>query len=463
MLPISTVLLLLSGVLSPVPLKHRVLILSGQNNHDWEWTTPSLRRMLEASERFEVDVTFAPGEALLDAEALSSYSAFVLDYNGERWGTQAEENFLRAVSQGTGVAVIHAANNAFPGWEDYERLVGHCWREGTSHGRFHAFDIEFDDHEHPITRELPDLIAHPDELYHRLAHMHDASFELLATAYSAPDTGGTGEREPMVTTLRYGKGRVFHTPLGHVWPKNEKSRVSHKDPQFQRLVCRGVEWAATGDVAPYEEHVNRLSEEQRAAGWELLFDGSDTSAWRGFRREGFPESGWTVEDGCLKVSGGGGDLMTRRAFGDFEFAFDWKIAKGANSGVMYRVGEDSSASYLTGPEYQIYDDDEHLEGKNTLQSTAALYALYLPEEANPFPPGQFNRGRIVVHEGRVEHWLNGRLVVEGVWGSADWAKRIAASKFAAHPEFASLAQGHFVLQDHGDEVWFRNLKVRALD
>ena len=116
-----------------------------------------------------------------------------------------------------GVAVVHAANNAFDGWVEYEKLVALCWREGTSHGKFHAFDVTITDRDHPITRGFPTSARTPDELYHGLVPMHGVETRVLATAFSSEESGGSGADEPVITVHQYGQGRVFHTPLGHVW------------------------------------------------------------------------------------------------------------------------------------------------------------------------------------------------------------------------------------------------------
>ena len=441
----------------------RVLIVSGANNHDWEWTSPSLKRMLEAGGRFEADVTYDPARTLADRARLARYAAFVLDYNGPRWGEAAEAAFMDAVRSGTGVVVIHAANNAFPGWTEYEELVGDLWRDGTGHGRFHAFDVTILEREHPITRGLFDLRAHPDELYHDLVRAPGANHRVLATAWSAEATGGTGEAEPMITVGSFGEGRVFHTPLGHVWRDNEASRASHSDPQFQTLVRRGTEWAARGDVIDAAPALNRLSEAEQAGGWKLLFDGTSTAGWRGYRAEQFPEQGWKVEDGALicLAAGGGGDIVTTAKYGDFELEFDWRVSAKANSGVIYRVDEEGSATYVSGPEYQVLDDGYFTE-PSPMQSAAALYALAAAENTKPRPVGSFNRGKIVVNGWNVEHWLNGELILTCDLASEDGRARIAASKFASMPLFAKFARGHIALQDHGNEVAYRNLKLREL-
>ena len=226
---------------------------------------------------------------------------------------------------------------------------------------------------------------------------------------------------------------------------------------------RGTEWAATGDVTRAAHDVNTLTAAEREAGWELLFDGTATDAWRGYKQEGFPDTGWNVEDGALRVvaDGGGGDIITKRAFEDFEFAFQWKVAPGANSGVIYRVSEERGNSWESGPEYQILDDAEHSDADATT-TAGALYALYAAAGKDLAQPGTWNRGRILVIGNHVEHWLNGQRVVSGELASEDWKARVAESKFSSMPLFGRVTVGHLALQDHGDDVWYRGLKVRDL-
>jgi type 1 glutamine amidotransferase len=458
-------------VLTPALAQQReripVLIVSGANNHDWEYTSPSLERMLEASGLFDATITTDPAGTLADATAIIKFKAFVLDYNGPRWGSAAEKNFLSAVRGGKGVCVIHAANNAFPGWTEYETLVGHLWREDndTGHGKFHAFDVTVFDREHPITRGLFDLRAHHDELYHRLWQSPGSNHRILASAWSTRETDGSGAAEPMLTVGSYGEGRVFHTPLGHVGKDDEASRASHADRQFQELIVRGTEWAATGDCSGRATTANLLTKEEHEAGWKLLFDGFSPQGWRGYRRKDFPELGWKVEQGALTLGadGGGGDLVTTAEYGDFELEFDWKVGIQSNSGVIYRVGEDAEASYMSGPEYQVIDDSVFGDKPSPDQSAGALYALAAPEDKLLLPVGGFNRGKVVVQGWRIEHWLNGRLLLTCDLAGEDGRERIAASKFKDMPLFASLAHGLIALQDHGDSVAYRSIKVRELD
>jgi len=321
-----------------------VLLLTGENNHNWRYTSRMFEDTLEATGRFEVDVRDDAAAALEDWEGLTGYRVVVLDYNGPRWGEAAEANFVKAVTENAlGVVVIHAANNAFPGWAPYERMVGLLWRQGTGHGRFHEFDVVWTDEDHPIAG-MGALVAHPDELYHELKNPQGASFEVIAEARSSTESGGTGKDEPMAIVREFGEGRVFHTPLGHVWTNVEETKASISDPQFKVLLARGTEWAATGSCTiesaeDVREH-NVLTSEERDAGWALLFDGETLTGMRGFRQEGFPSSGWRIEEGTLATEGGGPDVITTSTYEDFEFSCEWKVSPGGNSGIIYLVTED---------------------------------------------------------------------------------------------------------------------------
>jgi len=211
---------------------------------------------------------------------------------------------------------------------------------------------------------------------------------------------------------------------------------------------------------------NTLSSLERQAGWELLFDGRSLAGWHAFGRQSTPqtEGGWEVTDGCLHLRAGrrGGDLATDRDFGDFELELEWRVAPGANSGIKYRVLETAGASAMLGPEYQVLDDERHPDGGKGTTSAASLYALYAPQGKTLEPAGGFNHTRIVARGDRIEHWLNGVRVLECTAGSADWEERRKASKFAPYADFGR-GRGSIGLQDHGDEVWFRSIRVRDLE
>ena len=218
---------------------------------------------------------------------------------------------------------------------------------------------------------------------------------------------------------------------------------------------------ATGALAQPKaaEPDNTLTPGEKAAGWKLLFDGKSTVGWRDFKQPA-PDAGWQVKDGALspdpKTSK---DLITKEKFENFQLQFDWKISPKGNSGVMFHVLEVGDETYESGPEYQILDN---AHGEPPLQQAASLFALYAPSKDMTKPVGQFNHGRIVVDHGKVQHWLNGVKVVEYDIGSADFKARVAGSKFKQWPQFATGRTGAIALQNHGDAVWFKNLKIRVL-
>jgi uncharacterized protein len=225
------------------------LLLSGSNVHDWERSTPFVARLLEDSGRFTVTVTEDPSAALEDAGRLAGYDLLLTEYLGPDWSETAKANFERAVASGTGLVILHSANNAFDGWVEYEKMVGLLWREGSNHGFYHEFLVRIVDHDHPITRGLEDFMQW-DELYHNLIHLHQVPVHVLATAYSSPAQSGTGNDEPMMAVTQYGAGRVFHMILGHValvYPEGATMK-SFENPPFQRALLRGAEWAASGEV-----------------------------------------------------------------------------------------------------------------------------------------------------------------------------------------------------------------------
>ncbi len=222
---------------------------------------------------------------------------------------------------------------------------------------------------------------------------------------------------------------------------------------------------------------NRLSEAEAAEGWRLLFDGESTEAWRGAHREDFPDTGWDVRDGELTVLASepdrerGGGIVTRETFSAFELQLEFRMTAGANSGIKYLVTEGYASAPGTAVafEYQILDDVRHPDaqaGLNGNRTLASLYDLLPATKIGRFVkgPGRFNHARIVVHaDGRVEHWLNHVPVLEFDRNSPELAEAIGASKFAGREGFGQWPEGRILLQDHGDEVAFRSIKVRRLD
>ena len=256
-----------AGAADPV----RVLIVDGQNNHNWKGTTPILQDFLTKSGRFTVDVvTSPPNKSSKDAwqnfhPKFSDYAAVVSNYNGELWPEQVQRDLEAYVAGGGGLVIVHAANNAFPEWAEFNKMIGLGWRgasygnrvtvdadgktvetpkgegPGAGHGSQHDFSVVVRDREHPVMKGIPAEWMHvKDELYHG-QRGPAASMHILATAFSDKKTGGTDAHEPMVWWIPYGKGKVFTTVLGH-------AEYSMKCIGFQTIVNRGTEWAATGQV-----------------------------------------------------------------------------------------------------------------------------------------------------------------------------------------------------------------------
>ena len=218
---------------------------------------------------------------------------------------------------------------------------------------------------------------------------------------------------------------------------------------------------------------NTLTAAEKAAGWKLLFDGKTTAGWRGYHSTTFPAQGWAVEDGAIKkVAKGekpesGGDIITTGEYSNFELALEWKLAPGGNSGLKYLITEtpDGKGHAGVGYEMQILDDERHpdaKEGVNGNRTAGSLYDLIAPSTHAARPIGEWNQARLVVRGHHVEHWLNGQKVVQFEIGSPEMKALIAKSKYKDIKGFGDATSGHILLQDHGDEVSFRNIKLRQL-
>ncbi len=200
---------------------------------------------------------------------------------------------------------------------------------------------------------------------------------------------------------------------------------------------------------------------QQDEGWRSLFDGQTTNGWREFRKPAIRD-GWRVVDGALTRVAEGGDIVTTDQFANFELALEWKVAPGGNSGIFYRVSEEGQSVWETGPEMQILDDERHADGKSRLTSAGSNYALYGAPAGIVKPAGEWNAARLLVNGNHVEQWLNGTKVVEFELGSSDWEEKVRASKFSALPRYGRERSGHIALQDHGDWVAFREIRIRVL-
>ena len=202
------------------------------------------------------------------------------------------------------------------------------------------------------------------------------------------------------------------------------------------------------------------ADQSSAANWRSLFDGKSLAGWRAYKTTAAP-TGWQAVDGVLVRTASGGDLMTVDEFGDFELELEWKVGPAGNSGIMFRVATGPDRPWETGPEMQLLDNTAHADGKGALTSAGANYALHAPVRDVTKPVGEWNAVRLVVRGAHVEHWMNGVKLLEYELWSPDWEARVKASKFGALPGYGRARRGHIVLQDHGDVVSFRNIRIRA--
>jgi len=255
--------------------KLKALIVTGQNNHNWKESHIILTQILENSGAFSVETSVSPAKGEDMSSFTPDFKAFdviVLDYNGDEWSEETKKNFDTYVKNGGGVVVYHASDNSFPGWKEYNEMIGIGGWEGRneksgpyvyynsrdelirdnsegragSHGPQHEFVIEIRDTEHPIVKGLPKRWRHSqDELYSKLRGPAQ-NMSIIATAYADTTYKGTGRHEPILMTIKYGKGRIFHTVLGHVG--GEKVHYATQDAGFILTLQRGAEWAATGEV-----------------------------------------------------------------------------------------------------------------------------------------------------------------------------------------------------------------------
>ncbi|TWU20591.1 Trehalose utilization [Novipirellula galeiformis] len=472
-----------------------VLLVDGQNNHRWQETTPLIKQSLEDCGRFKVDVATTPakGEDMSTfAPKFSDYDVVVSNYNGEPWSESTQQAFEDYVAGGGGFACVHAADNAFPKWPAYNRMIGLGgwggrnesdgpyvrWKEdlkrftrdtapgaGGAHGKRVPFVVVVRDAEHPITRGLPgSFMQTEDELYAKLRGPAE-NMNILATGFSTKESGGTGEHEPLLMTIQFGKGRVFHTTLGH-------DANAIKGLAFQVTLQRGTEWAATGDVTLPAVDEQTLTADQPALrvpgvtreiswntipdidgkGWVSLFNGKDTKGWT--QKNG--TATYRVENGAVVGTTSEGSpnsfLCTNESFGDFELTFEVNVDTGLNSGVQIRSL--STKEYKNGRVHGPQVEIESAPGESGYLYSEGTGRGWITKEQpikDVYQNDRWNRFVVRAVGERVQTWVNG-------------------TKIADFSDAESSKEGFVGLQVHGIgkgtgpfQVRWKDIRVRIVE
>lgn len=436
----------------------------------WRYTSFAHAQTLDATGRFEAQVVDADHAVdamdardyplvIVDASAAVLEESQIVALNPSRVSpaSSLRQRLIVVLERGGGVILLSRCVSTRPlagfealGFAQERAPAGHG--KMTIHGPAREHAIWDGIAEFEIQDQLIPLRIHP-----------------TAHAFAAARVPG-GESIAVGVAARIGDGRAAMISLGNVTADDPSSKRSVLSPGFRTLLSRTAEWAATGAVTLPAEWAdtlphNHLSDAARAEDWKLLFDGQSMSHFRGFKSNQMPSAGWSVQDGTIHhpAKAGGGDIITRETFSDFELSLQWKAAPAGNSGIIYRCTEDHQWSWETGIEMQLLDDAAHPDAKRPETSAGALYAIAAPAFDVVRPAGEWNSARIVARGTRIEHWLNGIKVVDiDAAGDAYKAARLR-SKWKNVPTMGSVARGHIALQDHGDAVWFRDIMIRELN
>ncbi len=480
--------------------KIKVLLIDGQNNHNWRETTPVIKQTLEACGKFSVDVVTAPeqgGDMSKFQPDFSRYDVVVSNYNGESWSDATQKSFEQFVAGGKGFVSVHAADNSFPKWNAYNQMIGLGgwggrnqtdgpyvrWKEdqkrftrdvskgnGGAHGKRVPFVVVVRDQDHPVTRGLPGTFMQTaDELYSKLrgpaVNMH-----VLATGFSNPETGGSGEHEPLLMTIQFGQGRVFHTTLGH-------DVEAMTGVAFQVTLQRGTQWAATGDVTLPDVDAKTVESDKASQrdpadaaydgkmsatslavmpnidekNWISLFNESDLTGWS-------PKNGtatYRVEDGSIvgKTAEGSPNsfLCTDKIYTDFELTFEVMDDPGLNSGVQIR--SESKAEFMNGRVHGPQVEIEAAPGESGYIYSEGTGREWITKERpidDAFKNGQWNRYVVRAIGDRYQTWINGIPI-------ADVLDPVSGHEGFIGLQVHSIGNGTAPMQ-----VRWRDLRIREL-
>jgi len=263
--------------------------------------------------------------------------------------------------------------------------------------------------------------------------------------------------------------KIVHLPLNsgqlkHRLPQEQSQTTRRTDLKLRKLTQFASTIAlAASLVLPVMAADNQLTDDEKAQGWQLLFNGVDMSQWRNFKQAELNDK-WQIEDGAMTLTAaGGGDILTKKQYQNFELQLDWKIAEVGNSGIFVLANETGNMIYSNAPEIQILDNERHSDNQLANHLSGSLYDMIASPASSHKKAGEWNRVKIRLHQRELTIWQNGVQTAQVTIDSPEWQKLLAASKFATWEGFAKAKSGHIGLQDHGDRVWFKNIKIKELN